>query len=85
MRGAKSESEQQTTEYKDVVSESIREGKGDDVMGFMESLAKAAEEKLTLKPPMAKKRDCRQWFSSMQTNSFGTGRRGRGETINEAP
>ena len=58
MRGAKSESERQTTEYNNIVGEGIREGKSGDMAGFMEVCAKAAEEKLTLKPPRVKKRDC---------------------------
>ena len=58
LRGAKSESEQQTTEYNGIIKESIREGKSEDMAGFMETLAKAAEEKLTLRPPRVKRKDC---------------------------
>ena len=38
--------------------DSIRENKAEDMEGFMRVLAMAAEEKLTLKPPRIKKRDC---------------------------
>ena len=38
--------------------DSIREGKAEDMDGFMRILAMAAEEKLTLKPPRIRKRDC---------------------------
>ena len=57
-RGAKSENEQQTTEYNDIIEERIREGKSEDMTGFMEALARATEEKLTLRPPRVKKRGC---------------------------
>ena len=58
LRGAKSESERQTTEYNDIVKENIREAKSEDMTGFMEALARAAEEKMILRPPRVKKRDC---------------------------
>ena len=58
LRGAKSESEQQTIEYNEIIKENIREGKSEDMAGFMEALANAAEEKLTLKPPRIKKKGC---------------------------
>ena len=58
LRGAKSESEQQRTECNDIIRESIREGRSEDMTGFIEALARAAEEKLTLRPPRVKKRDC---------------------------
>ena len=57
LRGAKSESEQQTIEYNETIKESIREGKTEDMESFMGTLARAAEEKLTLKPPRVRKRD----------------------------
>ena len=38
--------------------DNIREGKAEDMEGFTRILAMAAEEKLTLKPPRIKKRDC---------------------------
>ena len=58
LRGAKSEGEQQTREYNDIIRDSIREGKAEDMESFMRTLARAAEEKLTLKPPRVRKRDC---------------------------
>ena len=58
LRGAKPEGERQTMEYNEMVRESIREGKAEDMESFMRTLARAAEEKLTLKPPRVKKRDC---------------------------
>ena len=60
LREAKSEGEQQTREYKynDIVRDSIREGTAEDMESFMRTLARAAEEKLTLKPPRVRKRDC---------------------------
>ena len=57
-RGAMSEGEQQTMEYNEIIRESIREGKTEDMESFMRTLARAAEEQLTLKPPRVKKRDC---------------------------
>ena len=44
LRGAKSESEQQTVEYNEIIKEHIREGESEDMASFMETLAKAAEE-----------------------------------------
>ena len=44
LREAKSESEQQTITYNEIIKEHIREGKSEDMAGFMETLAKAAEE-----------------------------------------
>ena len=58
LRGAKSEGEQQTIEYNEIIRESIREGKAEDMEGSIRTLARAAEEKLTLKPPRVRKRDC---------------------------
>ena len=58
LRGAKSEGEQQTIEYNEIIRESIREGKTEDMESSMRTLARAAEEKLTLKPPRVRKRDC---------------------------
>ena len=58
LRGAKSENEQQTTEHNEIVRENIRENKSEDMDSIMETLAKAAEEKLTLKPLRIKKMDC---------------------------
>ena len=58
LRGAKSEVEQQTREYNEIIRDSIREGKAKDMESFMRTLARAAEEKLTLKPPRVRKRDC---------------------------
>ena len=56
--GATSESEQQRASYNEITKESIRGGKTEDMDGFMETLARAAEEKLTLRPPRIKERDC---------------------------
>ena len=58
LRGAKSEGEQQTIEYNVIIRESIREDKAEDMESFMRTLARAAEEKLTLKPPRVRKKDC---------------------------
>ena len=58
LRGAKSEGEQQTLEYNKIIMDNIREGKAEDMEGFMRTLATAAEEKLTLRPPRIKKKDC---------------------------
>ena len=58
LRAAKSENEQQTIEHNETIRESIREGKAEDMESFMRTFARAAEEKLTLKPPRVKKRDC---------------------------
>ena len=58
LRGAKSESERQAIEYNEVIRESIREGETEDMGSFMRTLAKAAEENLTFKPPGVRKRDC---------------------------
>ena len=56
--GAKSENEQQTIPYDEMIRESIMEGKTEDMESIMRTLAKAAEETLTLKPPRVRKRDC---------------------------
>ena len=56
LRGAKSESEQQTIEYNEIIRGSIREGKTEDMESFMGTLARAAEEKLTLTPGSKEKR-----------------------------
>ena len=40
------------------LEKSIREGKIEDMESFMRTLARAAEERLTLKPPRIRKRDC---------------------------
>ena len=58
LRGAKSEGEQQTLEYNKIIMDNRREGKAEDMEGFMRTLATAAEEKLTLRPPRIKKKDC---------------------------
>ena len=47
LRGAKSENEQQTIKYNEIIRESIRGGKAEDMESFMKTLARAAEEKLT--------------------------------------
>lgn len=41
-----------------IIRECMREGKAEDMESFMGTLARAAEEKLTLKPPRVKKKDC---------------------------
>ena len=38
--------------------DNVREGKAEDMEGFMGILAMAAGEKLTLKPPSIKMKDC---------------------------
>ena len=58
LRGAKSEGEQHTTEHNDLIRDNIRDGKAENMEGLMKVLAMAAEEKLTLKPPRMKKKDC---------------------------
>ena len=57
LRGAKSEGEQQTVYYNEIIRERIREGKAEDMESFTRTSARAAEEKLTLKPPRVRKRD----------------------------
>ena len=58
LRGAKSEEEQQTREYNDIIRDSIRKGNAADMESFMRTLARAAENKLSLKPPKLRKRGC---------------------------
>ena len=42
----------------EIIRDNIREGKAEHMEGFMRVLAMAAEEKLRLKPPIMKKKDC---------------------------
>ena len=58
LRGAKSEGEQQTIRRIQRDNHGKHEGKAEDMEGFLRILAMAAEEKLTLKSPSIKKRDC---------------------------
>ena len=65
LRGARSESERQTIEHSETIGESFREGKAEDMESFMRTLARAAEEKLTLKPPRVRKRNCHPELESL--------------------
>ena len=58
--GAKPEGEQQTIEHNETIRESIGEGETEDMESFMRTLARAAEEKLTLKPPRVGKETATQ-------------------------
>ena len=58
LRGAKSEGEPKTIQHNEIIRESIKEGKAEDMESFMGTLARAAEGKFTLKPPRVKKRGC---------------------------
>ena len=74
LRGAKSESEQQTIEYNEVINEIIRKGRSEDRGKTNTQATKSKEEGL---PPRTGK------DSRMQNNSIGTGLREGSQKTNQ--